>query len=45
MPLPRSSSARIWLSWRMVEPNSRSVVSLVAAASNSELMFLMIVVS
>ena len=44
LPLPMSSSAIIWLSWWMVDANSRSFASLAAAASNSELMFLMIVV-
>ncbi|CNH36375.1 Uncharacterised protein [Mycobacterium tuberculosis] len=44
LPLPKSSSARIALSWWTVDANSRSFASLAAAASNSELTFLMIVV-
>ncbi|SKS79978.1 Uncharacterised protein [Mycobacteroides abscessus subsp. abscessus] len=45
MPEPKSSSATIWPSWRMLDPNSRRVWSFLAAASNSELVLVMMVVS
>lgn len=44
-PVPNFSSARIWLSWRVVEPNSRTLASLRAAASVIELRSVMMVVN
>ncbi|SIL82167.1 Uncharacterised protein [Mycobacteroides abscessus subsp. abscessus] len=44
LPVPSASSSMTLLSWWMVVENLRSFPSLVAAASNSELTFLMMVV-